>query len=369
MICQGIIFLLCLTLVACATTPQENSKKLHLTPVDYDALPGWKSDPISEAVTALTAHCPSLIKRSSSWSDFCNQLATTQDNEKLRALFESRLQPYAVASDQGDTGLFTGYYEAELRGAWHRHGRYQTPLYERPHDLITIDLSSFKPDWKGQHITCKIQKNRCVPYDAREKIDQGSLRHRAKVLLWVDDPVDAFFLAIQGSGQVHLADGKNIGVGYDAANGARYVAIGRILADRGEVERPVTMPKIRAWLHEHPKQAPQLMEENPSYVFFRRLTTPAPVGGAALPLTPLRSLAIDTNYISYGTPIWLDTLTASGKPLQRLMIAEDTGGAIKGVVRGDVFWGYGPEAEIEAGSMQSPGKYYLFLPKTDAAQP
>jgi membrane-bound lytic murein transglycosylase A len=202
-----------------------------------------------------------------------------------------------------------------------------------------------------------------VPYDDRAAITKNSLADRAQVLVWVDDPIDAFFLEVQGSGLVTLEDGNTMTVGYDGINGHGYVAIGRVLADRGDLPRPVTMPAIRQWLETHPEQAQQVMNENPSYVFFKTLPDVNVTGAEGVSLTTERSLAVDPSFIPLGLPIWLDTTDGQGTKLQRLMIAQDTGGAIKGAVRGDVFWGPGPEASIQAGAMQSQGRYYVFLPK------
>jgi membrane-bound lytic murein transglycosylase A len=291
------------------------------------------------------------------------------DDASARAFFETWFRAYAVAGADGENGLFTGYYEAELHGALHRGGRYQTPLYARPHDLLTADLGAFKTEWKGQHLTGKVEGNHFVPYDDRASIAKGSLKARAKVLAWVDDPADAFFLAVQGSGRVRLANNHVLRLGYDQANGRAYVAIGRALADSGALQRPVTMQAIRVYLAAHPDRAAEVMNLNPSYVFFRTLKGDQPIGAEGVELTPLRSLATDPAFIALGSPVWLDTTDGKGASLQRLMIAQDTGGAIKGAVRGDVFWGYGADAEAQAGAMQSRGQYFVLLPKTQDAGP
>ena len=358
-----------LTLAACAE--KASNERITLTPVGFDDLPGWSDDHAAEVAPVLATYCPTLVKRSQDWRGFCEQLTSlpTQNDAAARHLFEAYLQPMSVAGAEGDTGLFTGYYQAELRGSRQRHGRYQTPLYMRPQDLVGVDLGAFKPEWNGKHIAGKVQNGKLVPYDDRAAIENGHLAGRAKVLLWVDDPIDAFILAVQGSGRVRMTDGHDVYVGYDGANGRAYVSIGKILADSGAIERPVTMPKIRAWLTTHPNRARQIMDSNPSYVFFKSMPTTAAIGAAGHPLTPLRSLAVDPAFVPYGTLLWLDTTTGSGAPLQRLMVAEDTGGAIKGAVRGDIFWGSGLEAENQAGSMQSSGKYYIFAPKSSNKQP
>jgi membrane-bound lytic murein transglycosylase A len=203
-----------------------------------------------------------------------------------------------------------------------------------------------------------------VPYDDRAAIAQGSLAGRAKILAWADDPVSAFFLEVQGSGLIRLTNGDLMPVGYDGSNGRAYVAIGRVLADQGELPRPVTMSAIHTWLAAHPVEEQEILNMNPSYVFFRKLPNKNAVGAEGVALTPLRSLAVDPAYLPLGAPVWLDTTDGQGVVLQRLMIAQDTGGAIKGPVRGDFYWGTGDAAAAEAGAMQSRGRYYVLLPKS-----
>ena len=359
-------FLLVLSIVACATPSPEPAKDhLTLTPATFSDLAGWSTDHIADALPALARSCPTLRKKSADWVAPCAALSSVpaHDDDSARQFFERYFQPYAASGDNGSDGLFTGYYEAELRGSATRLGPYQTPLYARPRDMIAVDLGLFKAEWAGKKLTGKIQKNALIPYDDRSQIVRNGLTNRADILAWVDDPVDAFVLAIQGSGRVRMADGSVLRVGYDGANGRDYVAIGRVLAEAGDLPRPVTMPAIRAWLAAHPDRAEDVMNRNPSYVFFRTLTTDSPIGAAGVPLTPQRSLAVDPAFISLGTPLWLDTTDGHGAPLQRLVIAQDTGGAIKGPVRGDVFWGFGTEAERQAGLMQSRGRYFVLRPK------
>jgi membrane-bound lytic murein transglycosylase A len=364
-----------LLLSACQNVfPPSAPEKLSLSSVEFADLPGWDSDHLSEALPALLRSCAILVRKPSTalpdmegkaadWIRPCAVMAALPpgDDEASRAFFESWFRPWSVSDHDG---LFTGYYEAELRGARHRHGRYQIPLYARPRDLISVDLGDFKPEWKGKHIAGKVKGNRLEPYDDREEITEGSLAKRARVLLWVDDPIDAFFLAVQGSGRVRMSDGHVTRVGYDGANGQNYVAVGRLLADTGEIKKPVTMQSIRAWLNAHPESADDVMNANPSYVFFRVLKTEGPIGAEGVALTPRRSLAVDASYVPLGLPLWLDTTDGMGAPLQRLVVAQDTGGAIKGPMRGDFFWGFGKDAEAQAGAMQSPGHYYILLPKT-----
>ena len=367
------VFFLILLLASCATPEKKSSgEKLVLTPVSFDDLEGWSKDKPAAALGALARSCPSLrVKtpnvagKASDWQKPCAALAQTPGTDSAaRAYFEEWFRPYQVSGREGNTGLFTGYYVPELRGASQRGGAFQTPLYARPADMISVDLGAFKSELKGQHIVGKVEDRKLRPYDDRAAITRGSLEGRALVLAWVDDPVAAFVLQIQGSGRVRLADGSLKPVGYDGANGQSYLPIGRVLKERGEIPTPVTMPAIRDWLVAHPDRAQEIMNLNPSYVFFRQTPNEDVIGAQGVGLTSQRSLAVDADFVPLGTPLWLDTVDGRGDVLQRLMIAQDTGGAIKGVVRGDVFWGAGDAAAAQAGAMQSQGRYYMLLPKT-----
>lgn len=366
-------FLSVLTLLVLASCTAVQTKNSY--GIEFSQLPGWQEDRVGEVLPALKRSCAVLMKKPADaalgaygkvgdWREVCEKLEQVGPGDAAaRAYFEKNFIVQAVTGPEGPEGLFTGYYEPELRGSTKAHGKFQTPLYAKPKDLITADLGDFKPALKGQRITGRVVGEKLKPYEHRASIVGGSLRKRAKVLVWVDDPVDAFFLAIQGSGRVVMEDGSVLRAGYDGANGGAYVAIGKLLADLGAVERPVTMDKIRSWLAAHPDRAVALMNLNPSYVFFRALKEDGPVGAQGLVLTPRRSLAVDPSFIPLGMPLWLDTKDGFGGTFQHLMVAQDTGGAIKGAVRGDVFWGHGHEAASQAGAMQSRGRYYILLPR------
>ncbi len=374
-----------LLLTACATAkspavPDENAA-LVLKPASYSDLPGWNADNQGEALSAFLKSCARIAKKPaaspfgplaengiySQWQAAC-RAAGTLTGDQARTFFETWFSPFqATAAGDGEEGLFTGYYEASLRGSRTRHGPYQTPLRARPDDLVTVDLGEFRPALKGQRIAGRVLDGKLKPYQDNRAIMEGGLPpEQDRALVWVDDPVDAFFLQIQGSGIVDLDDGTAMRVGYDGQNGHTYYAIGRELVKRGELPKEdVTMQSIRAWLGTHPDQAAEIMYANPSYVFFRELTGDGPLGGEGVALTPGRSLAIDRDRIPYGIPVWLDAEPPlSGTPrIQRLMMAQDTGGAIRGPVRGDFFWGHGPQAEHNAGPMKSKGRMWLLLPK------
>ncbi len=239
------------------------------------------------------------------------------------------------------------------------------PLYRRPGDLVTVDLALFDPDLPRRRLVGRVVDGALRPYYRRAEVDDGALDGRGLELLWVDDPVDAFFLQIQGSGRVRLAEGGWVRVGFAGHNGHPYRSIGRVLIERGELDaESASLDGIRAWLRDHPEQARALMAENARYVFFRELPGDGPVGAEGTVLTPGRSLAVDRRFVPLGVPVWVDAADPAGRaaPVRRLLVAQDTGGAIRGPVRGDLYWGTGEAAGRIAGRMRHRGTYYLLLP-------
>ena len=305
------------------------------------------------------------------WRPACEALpAPGSSDAAARAYFERWFEPHAVANNDRADGLFTGYYEASLNGSRRQSVRYATPLHARPDDLVMVDLGDFRDHLKGERIAGRVRDGRLKPYEQRSEIVSGALEARDLEIVWVDNPVDAFFLQIQGSGRIALDDGSEMRVGYAGQNGHPYTAIGKVLIESGALTREaVSMQSIRAWLEANPGEADAVMDQNRSYVFFDILDGEGPLGAQGIALTTGRSLAVDRKFMPLSAPIWLDTVApladGSGeRPLQQLMIAQDTGGAIRGPVRGDVFWGHGDEAAAVAGRMKSRGRYYLLLPKT-----
>lgn len=304
------------------------------------------------------------------WLPICADAARVRkgNNIDARYFFESRFQAYLALNNGRPTGLFTGYYEPELRGSWKPDQRFRVPIYSRPKDLVGADLGRFDDKWRGEHIAGRLVNGRYEPYFDRAEIENGAFDGRQLEILWVDNAIDAFFLHIQGSGRVVLPDGSHVRLGYDGRNGRRYTAVGRELVAAGVMRlEDVNMPAIRRWMADNPVAGQALMRKNKSFVFFRVLKSDGPVGAQGVVLTAGRSMAVDPRYISYGVPLWLVTTdpgTKPAKPLRRLVVAQDTGSAIKGPIRGDLFWGYGAAAGNKAGIMKHPGSYYLLLPKT-----
>ncbi len=368
------ITLFVLLLLAACAAPQK--PRLTLTPSRFADLPGWGEDHASEALAAFAKSCAELQKRddgasvgppelhltAADWRTACVEaMQTPSEDGAARAFFERNFSPYLAGNNNESEGLFTGYYEPQLNGARQRGGAFQTPLLRRPPDLVMVELGRFRPAWRGERIAGRVVDGSLLPYPSRAEIERGALDRMHLAILWVDDPVDAFFLQVQGSGRVRMPDGSMVQLGYDGQNGQTYVAIGKLLVDRGVMAREdVSLQSIRAWIKAHPAEGAALMDENPSYVFFRERAGDGPLGAEGIVLTPGRSLAVDRNFIPLGAPLYLVT---DNPALRRLMVAQDTGGAIAGPVRGDVFWGFGPEAEAKAGAMRARGHYYILLPK------
>lgn len=379
---------LLMLLSACAgmgEKPKEEKPPLVLKTAKFSDLPGWGRSPnafYGAAGTAFDKTCARVTKADPAkpfgpiqqaghygrWQELCKEFATRDKSNDVpvQEFFEKNFLPYAVYAGGEQEGLFTGYYEAALRGSLTRDTTYNIPLYTRPDDLVMVDLGQFRDELKGQRIAGRVVEGNLKPYEDRAKIVAGQWPHNDKVLVWVDDAVDAFFVQIQGSGVVQLKDAGVMRIGYAGQNGHVYTAIGKELIARGALTKEnVSMQAIRDWLTAHPAEADEIMNINRSYVFFKALEKDGPDGGEGVTLTPGNSLAIDRSLIPYGVPLWLDAdYPVAGQPrFQRLMIAQDTGGAIRGPVRGDVFWGYGPYAEQMAGPMKAKGRYWVLLPK------
>jgi membrane-bound lytic murein transglycosylase A len=358
------------------------SAKAVLRSAAYAAIPGWRDDSVLAAWPAFVAGCAAPLARSPAaaiWRDSCEAAATVDAHDDLavRAFFESHFTPYQlIGADGRDSGLVTGYYEPLLQGSRQRSERYRFPLYAVPDDLLVVDLGELFPELKDKRVRGRLEGRRVVPYWSRSDIDAGNAPLAGKELVWVDDPVEAFFLQIQGSGRVQLAEGGVLRLGYADQNGQPFRSIGRLLVERGELPLArASMQGIKQWGREHPTALPALLAENPSYVFFRAVapdpaaTIDGPIGTLGVPLLRERTIAVDPAIVPLGAPVFLTTTyPLSDRPLQRLVMAQDTGGAIKGVLRADFFWGFGDDAGREAGRMKQEGRMWLLWPK-DAPLP
>ena len=379
----GILILFVLLLIAIAAwfvlpRAERAGGPLKLTRVSYADLPGWRFGEAQGAWAAFRRSCAVILRapanlelggyagRAADWQGVCGA-ALKSGEVAPRQFFEGNFTPFEIRGEP----LFTGYYEPLLRGSRARHGAFRTPVYGRPHDLVSVDLSEFRPEWKGERLAGRVSDDHLVPYATRAEID--ALPPAAPVLFYCDDPVAVFFLHIQGSGRVVLDDGAIIRVTYAAQNGRPYTAIGRTLVRAGRLARDdLSMQAIRAWLKSHPTAARQVMETDQSFVFFREAPIGDPSLGSAgaegVPLTPRTSIAVDQRYHTLGAPFFIATTTPDGAPLQKLSIAQDSGGAIRGPARADIFFGFGPNAERLAGGMKSSGRFFVLLPNALAAK-
>jgi membrane-bound lytic murein transglycosylase A len=359
-----LILSLILMLLAASCAGIKKADKLVLQPADFSSLSGWSQDYVSEAIPALLKSCDKWKSQAADkpigkaafagtvkdWQPACDAAATVPlaDDEAVRRYFTTYFSPYRVTNDGDAKGLFTGYYEIDLHGSKTRSERYHEPLYKLPPDKVAGSA-----------------------YYTRKEIDEGALVGKGLELVYVDDPVQAFFLHIQGSGRITLDDGTVMRVGFAGQNGHPYTPIGRYMLEQGLLEKgKVSANSIKDWLRNNPEQARFIMQRDVSFIFFKDNShlTEGPIGAQGVPLTTERSLAVDRRFIPLGVPLWLDTTyptlpEAKPLPLRKLFIAQDTGGAIKGVVRGDVFFGNGKLAEDLAGYMKNKGSYYMLLPK------
>jgi membrane-bound lytic murein transglycosylase A len=335
-------------------------------------LPGWADDDLSAAWPAFLQSCRALASKPKwpLWRAACAEAKgiAARDGAAQRRFFEARFEPYLLTNPDGTTsGLITGYYEPLLHGSRRRSAAFSQAVLGVPADLLTIELADLLPDLKGMRLRGRLQGNKVIPYYSRADINSREAEYTDRVLLWVDDAVELFFLQIQGSGRVRLPDGEMVRIGYADQNGHPYQAIGRVLAERGELKiEQTSMQSIQAWARANPEKLSDVLNSNPSYVFFREVKSSGnegPQGALGVPLTSERSIAVDPRLVPLGAPVFLSTTQPNAAaPLRRLMLAQDTGGAIRGVVRADYFWGFGGEAGNQAGKMKQQGQMWVLLP-------
>jgi membrane-bound lytic murein transglycosylase A len=341
-----------------------------LTAVPFSDLPGWRDADLTSALAAFRRSCAVIAGKppTERIADYAGTAADWQavcaiETDDARTYFEKNFTPYALSGQ----GLFTGYYEPEIRGSRKRQGAFRTPVYGLPSDLIRVDLGRFSDQFKGEHISGRLNGQTLVPYANRADINAEGLP-AAKILFWCDDPVALFFLQIQGSGRVNFGDGTSVRIAYAGTNGRPYTAIGRVLLAKGELEKEkISLATIRDWLKAHPDQAQGVMDANQSFIFFEEKalgdTALGSNGVQGVPLTPLGSMAIDLRKNALGAPYYV-----AADPVNALLIAQDTGGAIRGQVRGDVYFGFGGVAEQKAGDMKAQGRMFVLLPNAVAAR-
>ena len=372
-----VAFLCSMVLAGCVTSRRAPPKSAAPT-VEYERgrwsdLPGWDSDNVRDAWQAFLESCHAL-RFKAEWTTPCAAAQSVQvdSSAAVRQYFESNFQPYKIIKRTGstreDTGLVTGYFEPLLHGSRTASTQFVAPLYAPPPDLLTVDLASLYPELKGKRVRGRLDGNRVVPYYTRAEMPTDTAAH-GKELVWIDNSFDALMLEVQGSGRVQLPEGTTIRLQYADQNGQPYHSVGRYLVQIGALTvEQATIPGIRAWLLAHPERVQEVLDSNPSVVFFNEapLGDPnrGPKGAQGIALTAGRSIAVDPTWVPLGAPVFLSTtLPDTNLPLQRLVIAQDTGGAISGAPRADYFCGSGPQAADLAGKMRQQGSLWMLWPK------
>ncbi|UEX18397.1 MltA domain-containing protein [Stenotrophomonas sp. SI-NJAU-1] len=368
-------FLAVALLAGCATTGTRPQAPAAATPaatyakVDWNTLPAVSDTDLQAGFAAWRSSCTRL-KNDATWAKPCATASTVSDKDAaaIRAFLQRDLDVYSLrAGGHRADGLITGYYEPIYPGSLTRTDTATVPVYGTPDDLVVVQLDSVYPELKGKRLRGRVEGKVLKPYD-----DAGSIASKgakAPVLAWLTDPMDLQLLQIQGSGRVRLADGKQVRLAYAEQNGHPYRAIGRWLVEQGELKKEdVTMDAIRAWAKAHPTRVPELLRSNPSYVFFVRSpdSPEGPRGSLNVPLTAGYSVAVDRTVVPLGSLLWLSTTRPDGTPVVRPVAAQDTGGAIAGEVRADLYWGSGDAAGKLAGDMKQQGNLWLLWPKGGA---
>ena len=375
--------LLILTLIAlcsCATQPH-----IVLTARQFNVLNYWDKDLHFEALETFYNSCAIILKQDPNkqpyiypknpqfgklltWQNACRKIPPEGLINKTiaRNYFETNFIPYEIKNQKNQvTGFFTGYYEPMVKGSLTKHPPYVYPLYKTPNNIIKVDLGQFDSKLKNKTIRGILSNNKIIPLYTREQIDNGVLNNQGLELVWTKSPIDNFFIHIQGSGQINLDNGQKLYLSYDNENGHPYFTIGKYLKEKKYLTSPISMQKIKFWLNQNPDKAQWVMQQNPSFIFFKARNEPNPIGAQGIAITPTRSLAIDKNFIPLGIPLWLEVNhpNKDSSKIYRLMIAQNTGEDIQGAIRGDFFWGHGEKAEDYAGKMQSTGRYWALIPK------
>ncbi len=378
----GRLGLACLFAISLAMTAQA---KPILSAIPFAQIEGWADDDHAASLAVFQRSCVEILEsghgfernvrfggKRADWLEVCESAVQAKS---ARRFFEEEFTALKVADPVRPEGLFTGYYEPKAEGSRTAGNGYDVPIYRKPNDLVSFDQATEK------QINLKygrMVRGKPAGYFTRREIEEGALRGRNLEIVWLKSWVDAFFIHVQGSGRIRFVDGSTMRLAYGAKTGQPYTGIGGLLVERGILTKDnMSMQALRKWMKDNPGSARELMWENKSFVFFREVRVDDPSLGAPgaqqVSLTPLRSMAIDRSLWMFGTPIWLDAKVPSGpagelQPFSQLMVAQDTGTAIKGHVRGDVYWGWGEKAALTAGHMKSPGSMIVLLPKKLAAR-
>ncbi|APC97732.1 murein transglycosylase A [Francisella frigiditurris] len=344
------------------------SENVTYTESDFKYLGHWDNGNQLNSFNAFKSSCYKILDDSNpeykNWIAVCKKAIslTPKTDSEARVFFETNFTPYEILNNNSAHGLFTGYYEPIIKGNLTKTDVYNVPIYKTPEDLIKITNKNDTFSYG------KYNNGSLVPYYSREEISKNNLFPKDDVLAWVSSKVDRSFLQIQGSGRIVIENGNDVLLGYDSQNGHPYRPIGRYILEKGYMDaKNISMQSIKEWLNQNPSKMDDVLNYDPSFVFFKYLNAKNAVGAQGVELTPGYSLAVDSKYYLYGIPIWLETdyykdEQQNKENINRLMIAQDTGGAIRGPIRGDVFWGHGPEAEFNAGHMKNYGNIWILLP-------
>lgn len=329
----------------------------QLSKSDYSSLPNWESENYAEVLNSFINNCRAK-KSQKIYGELCEQAKTTNEND-AKVFIQKNFQPYKILKQSSDAEtIMTGYFEPELQGSLTQTQRFKYPIYNTPKDLVVVDLSSVYPDLKQYRLRGRFDGTRVVPYYSRAELNKIDVN--AEVICYCDSKIDKFFLEVQGSGRVKLDSGKTIYIGYDNQNGRKYNSIGKYLVKAGEIsQEDISLQSIRAWFKVNPNRVDEVLNHNESLVFFKRRDKPAS-GSLGLELTPLRSIAVDRRYLPLGSMVYL----SAKDEYKRTVFAQDTGGAIKGAVRADMFLGFGDEAGKIAGELKAPLNLWILVPKT-----
>jgi membrane-bound lytic murein transglycosylase A len=372
-----LLLALSVALSSCKTVPppMETKKPVGKTSPDFmvakwEMLPDWLTQDLSASWPALQQSCRAL-RLKPVWLPICAAAAKVDatDVAAQRTFYQTWFTPYQVFNPDGsDTGMITGYYEPLLLGSRTQSKRFAYPIYGPPDDMLDVDMGELFPQFRGQRVRGRLVGKRVVPYFNRAEIDAGlAPALRGHELFWVENPVELFFLQIQGSGRIELEDGRRVKIGYADQNGQSYASVSKKLIEMGELKlEEASMQGVVKWAEKNPERLFMVLGQNPSYVFFRELpdTLSAPLGSLGVPLTNEYSIAVDQRIIPLGVPVFLSTTYPNNaEPLNRLMFAQDTGGAIRGAVRADFFWGFGEIAALRAGNMKQSGKMWVLFPR------
>lgn len=358
------------------STPAES--RVELQAAGFDELNGWQQDNLMEILPNLQNNCNRIRKITSEklgksrikidtklYQKICDDLDSSsfQNNDELRSFIEQNFTPFLVLDDGVAEGKFTSYYESQINASFHKHGAYKYPVYGLPDDWVEINLRDFDEALPDKRLVGRIDKKKILPYYDRAAIETTGIK--APVLMWADSDVDIHIMQIQGSAVAHMDNGQKIRVGYADNNGHPFRGIGSILKENNVLAPgQINMSAIKKWLKDNPQSAQKYLHQNPRYIFHRIITESGPIGAFGIPLQAGRSIAVDRDIVPLGAILWLSTTAPDGTPLHKLVAAQDIGSAIKGVVRGDYFWGSGGDEVLDmAGKMNAVGKYFILLPK------